>query len=77
VQMIVRMNQFGRGATDCSRWSYSGLRAATATATTFCAAMKIGCNEMIRVMHKQCGFSDLFLKFLLARGKCGPRPISS
>ena len=45
-----------------------GLRPATATATTVCIALKIERNEMIRVMHEQPGFTDLFLKFLLARG---------
>jgi CRP-like cAMP-binding protein len=44
-----------------------GLRIATATALTACSAMKIDRDEMIRVMHEQHAFSDLFLKFLLAR----------
>jgi CRP-like cAMP-binding protein len=45
-----------------------GLRMATATAVTSCAAMKIERSEMIRVMHEQPSFSDLFLSFLLQRG---------
>ena len=44
-----------------------GLRLATATAITACAALKIEREEMIRVMHEEHAFSDLFLKFLLAR----------
>jgi CRP/FNR family cyclic AMP-dependent transcriptional regulator len=44
-----------------------GLRLATATATTACTALKIGREEMIRVLHEEHSFSDLFLKFLLAR----------
>jgi CRP-like cAMP-binding protein len=44
-----------------------GLRLATATAATACTALKITRDEMIRVMHEVHGFSDLFLKFLLAR----------
>jgi CRP/FNR family cyclic AMP-dependent transcriptional regulator len=44
-----------------------GLRLATATATTACTALKIKREEMIRVMHQEHEFSDLFLKFLLAR----------
>ena len=44
-----------------------GLRLATATAVTACTALKIRCAEMARVMHDQHAFSDLFLKFLLAR----------
>ena len=44
-----------------------GLRLATATAITSCRALKIERAEMIRVMHEEHAFSDLFLKFLLAR----------
>jgi CRP/FNR family transcriptional regulator, cyclic AMP receptor protein len=44
-----------------------GLRLATATAITKCTALKISREEMIRVMHEEHEFSDLFLKFLLAR----------
>ena len=44
-----------------------GLRMATATAITPCAALKIERSEMIRVMHEEHTFSDLFLKFLLER----------
>jgi CRP/FNR family cyclic AMP-dependent transcriptional regulator len=44
-----------------------GLRLATATAITDCTALKINREEMIRVMHEEHEFSDLFLKFLLDR----------
>ena len=44
-----------------------GLRLATATALTGCRALKIERAEMVRVMHEEHAFSDLFLKFLLAR----------
>src|ERR1700733_2897218 len=44
-----------------------GLRMATATAITACTALAIERQEMIRVMHEEHSFSDLFLKFLLAR----------
>ena len=44
-----------------------GLRLATATAITACSALKIDREEMIRVMHEGHMFSDIFLKFLLAR----------
>jgi CRP-like cAMP-binding protein len=44
-----------------------GMRMATATAITPCAALKIERAEMIRVMHEEHTFSDVFLKFLLAR----------
>ena len=45
----------------------AGLRMATATAITACTALKIERAEMIRVMHEEHAFSDLFVKFLLAR----------
>ncbi|MGD0736747.1 MAG: Crp/Fnr family transcriptional regulator [Terracidiphilus sp.] len=44
-----------------------GLRLATATAINNCTALKIARLEMIRVMHDEPAFADLFLKFLLAR----------
>src|SRR5208282_5703310 len=44
-----------------------GLRLCTATALTACTALKITREEMIRVMHEEHDFSDLFLKFLLNR----------
>jgi CRP-like cAMP-binding protein len=44
-----------------------GLRLATATAITACTALKIERKEMVRVMHEEHSFSDLFVKFLLAR----------
>ena len=44
-----------------------GLHLATATAVNTCTALKISRAEMIRVMHQEPAFADLFLKFLLAR----------
>jgi CRP-like cAMP-binding protein len=44
-----------------------GLRLSTATAITACSALKIVREEMIRAMHEEPEFSDLFMKFLLAR----------
>jgi CRP-like cAMP-binding protein len=45
----------------------AGLRLATAAAINPCTALKITRMEMIRVMHEEHAFSDMFLKFLLAR----------
>ena len=45
----------------------TGLHMATATAVNTCTALKISRNEMIRVMHDEPAFADIFLKFLLAR----------
>jgi CRP-like cAMP-binding protein len=44
-----------------------GLRLATATAITACSALTIERAEMLRVLHEEHAFSDLFVKFLLAR----------
>ncbi|HEX4758660.1 MAG TPA: Crp/Fnr family transcriptional regulator [Terracidiphilus sp.] len=44
-----------------------GLRLATATAITGCTALKIQRHEMIHALHEENEFSDMFLKFLLAR----------
>ena len=44
-----------------------GLRLATATAITACTALKIEREEIIRVLREEHAFSDLFVKFLLAR----------
>jgi CRP/FNR family transcriptional regulator, cyclic AMP receptor protein len=45
----------------------AGLRLATATATTACTALKIEQKEMIRVIHQEHAFSDVFLAFVLKR----------
>jgi CRP-like cAMP-binding protein len=45
----------------------TGQRLSTATALTPCSAMKIRREEMVRVMHEEHEFSDLFMKFLLDR----------
>jgi CRP-like cAMP-binding protein len=43
------------------------LRMATATALTSCSALKISRQEMVKVMHEEHDFSDMFLRFLLER----------
>lgn len=45
----------------------AGLRLASATAITACTALKIGREEMVRVMREEHEFSEAFLTFLLAR----------
>jgi CRP/FNR family transcriptional regulator, cyclic AMP receptor protein len=47
--------------------SVPGIRLATATAVNTCSALKIGRDEMIRVLHEEHDFSDLFLSFMLDR----------
>jgi CRP-like cAMP-binding protein len=47
--------------------SVGALHLATATAIEACSALEIAREEMIRVMHEESDFSELFRKFLLAR----------
>jgi CRP-like cAMP-binding protein len=59
---LVSPGQFvGEGALA----AVAGLRLSTATAITACTALKIGRNEMVRVMHEENSFAELYLKFLL------------
>jgi CRP/FNR family cyclic AMP-dependent transcriptional regulator len=44
------------------------LRKATATAITACVITRIDREEILRVLSHEHAFSDLFLKFMLARG---------
>ena len=46
----------------------TGLRLATASAITACTALRITRQEMVRVLHAESTFSDLFLKYLVVRG---------
>jgi len=43
------------------------LRQATATAITDCEVLRIARKDMVRVLHEQHAFSDVFVSFLLAR----------
>ena len=45
----------------------AGKRLATATAVTDCSCLKIRRDEMVRALHEEHAFSDLFLSFVLAR----------
>lgn len=45
-----------------------GLRISSATAVTACTAMKIDREAMVRVLHDESAFSEMFLKFVLLRG---------
>jgi CRP-like cAMP-binding protein len=44
-----------------------GLRLSTATAIDNCSALKIARDEMVRAIHAEPSFADIFMKFLLAR----------
>jgi CRP-like cAMP-binding protein len=59
---LVNAGEFvGQGALA----AVPGTRLSTATAITPCTALKIAREEMVRVMHEQPEFSNLFMKFLL------------
>jgi CRP/FNR family cyclic AMP-dependent transcriptional regulator len=61
---LVQAGEFlGEGALAVA----DGLRLSTATAISACTALKISREEMVRVMHEEHDFSDMFLKFLLDR----------
>jgi CRP-like cAMP-binding protein len=47
--------------------SVGALHMATATAIAVCTALKIAREEMIRVMHEESSFSEMYMKFLLGR----------
>jgi CRP-like cAMP-binding protein len=44
-----------------------GIRMATASAITGCMALKIERTEMMRVLHEENAFSDMFLAFMVKR----------
>ena len=46
----------------------NALRTATASAIVACAALKIGRDQMLRVLHDEHAFSAFFLNFMLLRG---------
>jgi CRP/FNR family transcriptional regulator, cyclic AMP receptor protein len=46
----------------------NGVRTASATAVIACVALKIGREQMLRVLHEQHEFSKFFLNFMLLRG---------
>jgi CRP/FNR family cyclic AMP-dependent transcriptional regulator len=47
--------------------SVGGLHLASATAVVVCTALQIAREEMIRVMYEERSFSEMYMKFLLAR----------
>jgi len=47
--------------------SVGGLHMATASAIVLCTALQIKREEMIRVMHEERSFSEMYMKLLLAR----------
>ncbi len=63
IRLVSAGDFFGEKAMETE----SGLRVTMATAITAGTALKIARNEMVRVMHEDHTFSDMFLSFLLGR----------
>jgi CRP-like cAMP-binding protein len=57
----------GEFVGDESLASVGAVHMATASAITACTALKIERQEMIRVMHEEHSFSEMYLKFLLVK----------
>ena len=66
-EAIITLISSGEFVGEAALAAVPGLRLSTATAITSCTALKISRDEMIRVMHEEYSFSDLFLKFMLER----------
>lgn len=66
-QATVTMLDAGDFIGEESIAAVRGRRLATASAVTACTALRIDRDAMLRVMHEENTFSDLFLAFLLAR----------
>jgi CRP-like cAMP-binding protein len=65
-EAIIMLLSAGDFVGEESLAAVHGRRLATATALTDCTALEIMREEMIRAMHEDLGFSDVFLKFLVA-----------
>jgi len=66
-EAIITLLSAGDFVGEESLAAVPGLRLSSATAITACMALKIGRDEMIRVMHDEPAFAEIFLKFLLMR----------
>ena len=60
-EATIAMLSAGEFVGESALAAIPGLRLSAATATTACTALKISREEMIRVMHEERDFSDLFL----------------
>jgi CRP-like cAMP-binding protein len=66
-EATVAMLSSGEFIGEESLASVGGLHLATATALVVCTALQIAREEMIRVMYEERSFSEMYMKFLLAR----------
>jgi CRP-like cAMP-binding protein len=66
-EATVAMLSSGEFIGEESLASVGGVHLATATALVVCTALQIAREEMIRVMHEERSFSEMYMKFLLTR----------
>jgi CRP-like cAMP-binding protein len=66
-EATVAMLSSGEFIGEESLASVGGLHLATATALVVCTALQIVREEMIHVMYEERSFSEMYMKFLLAR----------
>jgi CRP-like cAMP-binding protein len=66
-EATVALLSSGEFIGDESLASVGGLHLATATAIVVCTALQIAREEMIRLMHEERSFSEMYMKFLLER----------
>jgi CRP-like cAMP-binding protein len=67
-EATVRLVSAGDYIGEESLAGSSEVHTATATAVTPCKVLKFNRKEMVRLLHEQHEFSDIFLKFVLLRG---------
>jgi CRP-like cAMP-binding protein len=66
-EVTVSLISAGEFVGEESLAAVAGLRIATASAFTACTALKIVRSEMVKVMHDETAFTNMFVKFLLGR----------
>ena len=66
-EATVALISSGEFIGDESLASVGGVHMATASAIDLCTALRIERGEMIRLMHEEPAFFEMYLKFLLAR----------
>jgi CRP-like cAMP-binding protein len=69
-EATIRLLSAGEFVGEGALAAVAGMRLSTATAVTACTALKIWRSEMIRLMHDERGFSELFMKYLIENSMC-------
>jgi CRP-like cAMP-binding protein len=69
-EATIRLLSAGEFVGEGALAAVAGMRLSTATAVTACTALKIWRSEMVRLMHDERGFSELFMKYLIENSMC-------